>query len=329
MQGSVHSDVVRAVQEAARAELGVQAAPCLVAPPPTGRVPMQEALTMWEALAKLDDDGTLGARLGCLQDLERGVLSTLLNAARAQATLARAMRVVARYWALISTHAELIVEVREDDGERVFLLRSAYGVGARPTVVSQSTLMVLLRGLRRLTGSPTPILRVTLAAPVSPAVCRRLRPLFGAPVLGGVGVDSLVFPEAFASWALPRPRAASSTFDQAQAEALLPTDTASSFSDEVKKEIQLVFPSAPQIEAIAAALATSPRSLQRRLHGEGTSFRQLCVATRADIARGFLCAGGSVAEVAALLGYADATAFSRMYRKVFGHPPQRDRADVA
>lgn len=43
-------------------------------------------------------------------------------------------------------------------------------------------------------------------------------------------------------------------------------------------------------------------------------------------ARGLLCAQGlTVAQTAHALGYGDPTNFSRDYRKLFGHPPSRDR----
>ena len=58
---------------------------------------------------------------------------------------------------------------------------------------------------------------------------------------------------------------------------------------------------------------------------EGLSFREVCSRTRAEIARGYLAGGASVTEVAFLIAYSDATAFSRAYRAVFGHAPNRDQ----
>ena len=84
------------------------------------------------------------------------------------------------------------------------------------------------------------------------------------------------------------------------------------------------------IDDIARRLATSPRSLQRRLRDEGVTFADLVRRTREDLARRYLKDPGlTVTEVAYLLGFSEASAFSRAFRAWTGRTPGEFRTDPA
>lgn len=85
-EGTVHQDVMRAVGRAAEIEIGVAAHPIFSRLDLTRRIPIAQALETWNALAKHDTDGTLGARLGRHQLFHGGVIGALLVAAGTQAT---------------------------------------------------------------------------------------------------------------------------------------------------------------------------------------------------------------------------------------------------
>ncbi len=65
------------------------------------------------------------------------------------------------------------------------------------------------------------------------------------------------------------------------------------------------------LQAIAADLRISVRTLQRRLADEGTSLRDLIRDTRATIAATNMEADVQMARIAEVLGYADSTVFWR------------------
>ncbi|MEV0399032.1 AraC family transcriptional regulator ligand-binding domain-containing protein [Actinoallomurus sp. NPDC050550] len=69
------------------------------------------------------------------------------------------------------------------------------------------------------------------------------------------------------------------------------------------------------LHAVAARLAMSPRSLQRRLEEDGTSWRQEVDAVRRDQAARLLREGASRAAMAAQLGYSDVRALRRAVRR--------------
>ena len=83
----------------------------------------------------------------------------------------------------------------------------------------------------------------------------------------------------------------------------------------------------PEVAAVARSLATSERSLQRRLQEEGTSFREVVDDARKQLAVGYLGDRRlAVSEVAYLLGYSEAGAFVRAFKRWTGKTPGEMRA---
>lgn len=81
-----------------------------------------------------------------------------------------------------------------------------------------------------------------------------------------------------------------------------------------------------RIETIARALATSVRSLQRRLAVTGVSYRELLDLTRQEAAERYLRDSRfSIGEVAYLLGYSEPAAFNRAFRRWRNERPQAFR----
>ena len=85
----------------------------------------------------------------------------------------------------------------------------------------------------------------------------------------------------------------------------------------------------PVIGEVAAKLAVSPRTLQRRLSEEGTSFNSVVDSLRKDMARELLKdADLAVYEVAYLLGYSDPSAFFRAFRRWHEVSPEEYRREL-
>ncbi len=80
---------------------------------------------------------------------------------------------------------------------------------------------------------------------------------------------------------------------------------------------------------IAGLLAVHPRTLNRRLRAEGTSFQQLVSQTRLEIARQLLRDTQlPLIDVASALGYGDASAFIRAFRRAAGVSPAAWRSQT-
>ena len=81
-----------------------------------------------------------------------------------------------------------------------------------------------------------------------------------------------------------------------------------------------------RIQTIARTLATSARSLQRRLAAAGVSYQQLLDLARKDAAERYLTDSPlSIGEVAYLLGYSEPAAFNRAFRRWHKETPQAFR----
>ncbi len=80
---------------------------------------------------------------------------------------------------------------------------------------------------------------------------------------------------------------------------------------------------------VASRLAISSRTLQRRLHQEGTSFQKVLDELREELARHYLASSDySSGQIAFLLGYEEPNSFFRAFRAWTGQTPEHVRASV-
>jgi AraC-like DNA-binding protein len=81
------------------------------------------------------------------------------------------------------------------------------------------------------------------------------------------------------------------------------------------------------LEDVAANFNMSPRSLQRRLQQESTTFQQLADAVRKSLAIHYLQSGKhQIKEISSILGYNELSAFSRAFKRWTGKAPIDYRA---
>jgi AraC-like DNA-binding protein len=98
--------------------------------------------------------------------------------------------------------------------------------------------------------------------------------------------------------------------------------------DQVKRAIIDDLPSgAPGEENIAKRVCVSARTLQRKLADEGTNYRTLLLEVRRTLAEQYIADKSiPLAEISYLLGFSDASSFSRAFKKWTGNPPAEFRA---
>lgn len=81
------------------------------------------------------------------------------------------------------------------------------------------------------------------------------------------------------------------------------------------------------VAAITRDIALSPRTLCRRLSGEGTSFSRIRAEAGVEYAEMLLCeTDRSIAQIALASGFSDATAFTRAFKRVTGQTPAMSRS---
>ncbi len=108
---------------------------------------------------------------------------------------------------------------------------------------------------------------------------------------------------------------------------LVDLDQEATYSDRVHVALLELLPGGESsIDDVAHHLATSTRTLQRRLHQESNTFQRILATTREQLAQHYLQDQHlPTAQIAFLLGYEDPTSFQRAYREWTGTTPSRAR----
>lgn len=153
---------------------------------------------------------------------------------------------------------------------------------------------------------------------------------FGAPVYFGRGCNSMLVPKADLKdqW-MPERDANLLFLVQNVLQRLGAPDQRRSLLDEADAQVRLALSRGePCLETIAQALELSAAGLQRHLREAGLSFSQLVERVRRELAVHYLRQPKRpVSDLAGLLGYSEASAFSRAFRRWFGVSPRQWRSD--
>jgi AraC-like DNA-binding protein len=191
------------------------------------------------------------------------------------------------------------------------------------TLIHDIAILMSCKVMRALCGENWNPDQVLLSRP-RPDTLREYQRLLRAPVQFDANTNAIVFP---AHWLQHKPLSANALLHrhlQQQADSLR-ADYPNRWSFMLRILLEQRLPSG---EVTAAALASimgvHERTLQRRLHAEGTSFHKELEALRRERAMHLLTRNHrSVEDVAAALGYAQATAFARAFKRWTGESPRQ------
>ncbi|HEY6099822.1 MAG TPA: AraC family transcriptional regulator ligand-binding domain-containing protein [Anaeromyxobacter sp.] len=191
-------------------------------------------------------------------------------------------------------------------------------------VSDEFTLAVFVGRFRSRAVSPpfrANAVRLTRPPPVHPTTHEAL---LRAPVLFGCAVAAIEVP-------LPAWTARLGTADpELQATLRQLADriglgaAASDLEASVRARLRALLPGgAPEAARVAGSLGLSERTLHRRLHAQGRTFREVLERFREAEAERLLSAGTlSLSEVALRLGFSDQTAWNRAFRRWKGMAPR-------
>jgi AraC-like DNA-binding protein len=160
----------------------------------------------------------------------------------------------------------------------------------------------------------------------APDDIRAWRRIFACPVDFHAPFNGFVC----ANEALVEPNPASDAGMVEHAERLLkfltPGPSAPAATDRVRQSLRLLLPEQRgTIEQVAGNLGVTPRSLQRLLEREGTSFGAVLNQARRAVAQRLLSTPQEVGNVAAMSGFARPSSFTRWFRAEFGMSPSEWR----
>lgn len=283
-------------------------------------------LRLWEEAARLTGDCDFGLHLaewiaGCTEDL----FDVLAFALRSCATLGDHYRLAGRYMRLV--HQGIYLNLESEPS----VARLVHGHFQEPSTpprhpVEGILALALLQG-RRAIGEEFAPQAVCFNHAQPKQVSEQAR-IFRAPVYYGCPRNELVLDRAL----LMRPQPCAEPrllvmLDRQLAGLLSELPESRSVADAVRRCMMDELPERePAVAAIAAKLHMSPRSLQRRLQSEGTSFAAVLFALRRDLALRYLRDKRiAIGEVGFLLGFVDVAAFQRAFKRWTGTTPAQYR----
>ena len=150
----------------------------------------------------------------------------------------------------------------------------------------------------------------------------------GCEVRFGQPMSELVYPKSILS---ARPRMAhglTSKILQETCDRILgEIKTSTGVAGEVYQIIASTPGHSPSMEGVARQISTTVRTLNRKLHVEGTSFTQILDDVRCNLASEYLRSTKlSVEDISELVGFSDATNFRHAFRRWTGSTPARYRS---
>lgn len=216
----------------------------------------------------------------------------------------------------------------EDRGSEIHISKHWFHAGtAEPDLSVDISFAFMLSLGRRGTGQGLTPLRLELARRGAPTAGQQA--FFGCPMAFGSARDTLVLKASDFDRPFPGHNAELiEIITPALEETFGRLRPRSSFSEQVKAVLKRGFASGrPDVAAVARDLGTSERTLQRRITGEGGSFRALVQEARRELGHKLLSdPSADIAEIACLLGFQDTSSFYRAFRSWEGVTPQAWRS---
>jgi AraC-like DNA-binding protein len=288
---------------------------------PEARYPDRAIAELWRLSVEATGDPCFGVEVA--RHTSPTTFHALGFSLAASSTLREAFERIVRYYRLVSDGLTIRVEELGD----------AYRVSARPAgaygtnEAMDALLAVAVRVCRSLTDRSFAPLRVDLARPAPPDPSPYSR-YFRAPVVFDAPEHALLLGRRECDRSIPgaNPELARSN-DLIAAKALARWDQARA-ADRVRAALVETLPNgALSLGAMARALGTSTRVLQRRLGDEGVTYAGLLDETRRELAEAYLREGrASMTEIAYLLGFSGSASFTRAFRRWWGQAPSEFRA---
>ena len=291
------------------------------------RVPLARTRELWRLAVEATGDPCFGlevsrhVRPGSFQALGVGVVSSR--------TLGEAFDRIVRFGDVVLTAERRNVLRRR--GDRYELVLGGICGDVQPALESMEAILAsivrLARFLVRRDVAPVVVHLVRDGAP--PA--SRFERFFGCDVTYGCDDHLLAFDRELAELPLPAAcEALAKAADRLALDYVERVRPTAPFVDEVRTAVAaLVAHGEPTAATVAAIFAMSDRTLQRRLHEEGTTFRDLVCEARIDLAKQLLATERpGVHALAHRLGFSEPAAFRRAFKRRTGLTPAGFVADL-
>jgi AraC-like DNA-binding protein len=282
---------------------------------------------IWAALAEASGDADFGLHVAAAMDV--GMFDVVGHLLARSATFGEGLARVVAYSRIL--HDGCCVEVARE-GSTVVIYPGRRGVlFACPRHVAEFSAASVTALGRMLTGAPLVPRSVQLEHAAPPSLREHMR-IFGVVPTFDEKETALVFDAAILALPIRDPQPGVLTYLDAYARdvvARLPAE------DDILNQVERVVATAmtrgvPEMPQIAAQLAMSARTLQRRIAERETTFQAVVDGVRKSYAERYLNDDRlALGEIAFLVGFSDPSNFHRAFRRWTGTTPSAFRAQAA
>lgn len=284
------------------------------------RVPANAFSALWLAVAQELDDEFFGLDR---RRMKVGSFALVCQAVISCADLDRALKRMLRGFALFldDVRAELLLE----GNEAVVRVTNRLADEAQRRFADE-TLLILVHGLMCwLVGRRIALTHVAFTHE-RPPYAREYSLMFCNELEFGAAQTTMRFAgEALSATVVQNAATLQQFLRTAPQSVFLKYRNEESWTAQVRQRLRRSSPDSeswPTFEDMAAELGTAPVTLRRRLAAEGTSYQRIKDELRSDAAIDWLCNSSlSVDEIAARVGFQDASAFHRAFRRWNGVQP--------
>lgn len=282
-----------------------------------GRIPHQKILSMWNVAAELSEDADFGLHLASIvPTVPFNTVGYLVMSAR---DLEEMLGSITHYVGLFSDLGRFNLSV---SGEEACVTFDLSGGFAPNRTHSDFWMLYFIRSLNDLIGWDLPILEIGFRHPEPPGVSEYV----------SVMKTGFVFDQCdnFFKFNKSHLKRANLNADpivhgilEDQASRQLSALQENTILHRVRRAIFDAFPARDiELDDVSATLHMTPRTVQRHLAKEGTSFRQLVDQARRDYAESVLRETDQpISEIAFRLGYLDLSSFYRAFKRWSGTTP--------
>ncbi|MEJ7734633.1 MAG: AraC family transcriptional regulator [Polyangiaceae bacterium] len=288
------------------------------------RVPHEQLVALWEKVMRAVGDPGFPVRAG-----ERSTpreYDAIGFACMTRATLGDALEQLVRFSRIWSNAGEWRVRHEPGTSALELYLADPHRLGER--CGSESTMARLVTAGRFLTDSDLVPVAVRFRHPAPHDTSAHQR-VFRAPIEWQASRTELVLTDAMLDLPLIKADPGLAAFFERHATEMLerfgePVTVQHGVRRVVADELRRGVPS---LEATAARLAMSGRTLRRRLADEGTTYQKVIDEVRCELARRYLRSDDlAVGAVAFLLGFSEPSTFHRAFKRWTGKTPLEFRA---
>jgi AraC-like DNA-binding protein len=287
---------------------------------PEHRLPVRRFVALLEEAARASGDDHIGLRLGCSHgpDSFGPLADAILHAPDVAAAIAN----VSRYFHMHQEGAQLELGVEGRKAVVAYSIRDAGILEYRQD--AELSIAKMLNFTRALVGNRAWTPAAVYFEHPEPRDSSEHRRVFGAPVYFSQPRNAMVAPRELLAMKVSGADFGRLARVRDLAEASCPA--ASPCDDLLARVRQHISrglrAGSVSIEAVAASLDLSERTLQRRLGECGATFNELVETMRFELSQRYLRQDHlSLTEIGYLLGYSELSAFSRAFRRWAGVSP--------